>query len=242
MALGDLPTGEEKRLRVREMFDRIAPRYDALNRIMSLGLDQRWRRRALDKIRVGSGDLVVDLACGTGDFCELVAARGARVIGVDFAREMLRQARVRGLGFPKVQGDGEWLPFATGSVDVVTCGFALRNFVSLDAVLREIARIVRPGGRIALIDVDRPALAPLRAAHSLYFDRVVPLVGGLLSDRSAYRYLPRSTAYLPPPEALRTLLAGAGFLALEREVLLLGSAQILTGVRGPLTPVGRASR
>lgn len=242
MALGELPTGEEKRVRVREMFDRIAPRYDALNRIMSMGLDQRWRRRALDKIGVGPGDLVVDLACGTGDFCELVAARGARAIGVDFAREMLRQAKARGLGFPKVQGDAEWLPFATASVDAVTCGFALRNFVSLEAVLREIARIVRPGGRIALVDVDRPEWGPLRAAHSLYFDRVVPLVGGLLSDRRAYRYLPKSTAYLPPPATLRQLLSGAGFLSLEREIVLLGSAQILTGVRGPLTPVGRVAR
>ncbi len=242
MALGDLPVGEEKRVRVREMFDRIAPRYDALNRIMSLGLDQRWRRRALDKIAVGPADFVVDLACGTGDFCELVEARGARAVGVDFAREMLRQAQSRGLGFPKVQGDGEWLPFGTASVDVVTCGFALRNFVSLEGVLREIARIVRPGGRIALVDVDRPAFGPLRAAHSLYFDRIVPFVGGLLSDRSAYRYLPKSTAYLPPPAAIRTLLSGAGFLELEREVLLLGSAQILTGVRGPLTPVGGRAR
>ncbi|MEZ4278384.1 MAG: ubiquinone/menaquinone biosynthesis methyltransferase [Myxococcota bacterium] len=242
MALGDLPIGEEKRVRVREMFDRIAPRYDALNRIMSLGLDQRWRRRALDKIAVGPEDFVVDLACGTGDFCELVEARGARAVGVDFAREMLRQAQSRGLRFPKVQGDGEWLPFGTASVDVVTCGFALRNFVSLEGVLREIARIVRPGGRIALVDVDRPAFGPLRAAHSLYFDRVVPFVGGLLSDRSAYRYLPKSTAYLPPPAAIRTLLSGAGFLELEREVLLLGSAQILTGVRGPLTPVGSRAR
>ncbi len=242
MALGDLPTGEEKRVRVREMFDRIAPRYDVLNRMISLGLDQRWRRRALGKIRVTSGDVVVDLACGTGDFCELAAACGARAIGVDFSREMLRQATVRGLGFPKVQGDGEWLPFESASVDVVTCGFALRNFVSLENVLREIARIVRPGGRIALVDVDRPAWGPIRMAHSLYFDRVVPLVGGLLSDRSAYRYLPRSTAYLPEPAAMRALLAGAGFLELEREVVLFGSAQILTGVRGPLTPVGSRSR
>jgi demethylmenaquinone methyltransferase / 2-methoxy-6-polyprenyl-1,4-benzoquinol methylase len=239
---GELPVGEEKRVRVREMFDRIAPRYDALNRIMSLGLDQRWRRRALEKIHVGPGELVVDLACGTGDFCELVEARGARAVGVDFAREMLRQAAMRGLGFPKVQGDGEWLPFRTASVDAVTCGFALRNFVSLDGVLREIARILRPGGRFALVDVDRPAWLPLRAAHSLYFDRIVPLVGGLLSDRRAYRYLPQSTAYLPPPDALRRLLSGAGFLELEREVVLFGSAQILTGVRGPLTPVGSRSR
>ncbi len=239
---GDLPVGEEKRVRVREMFDRIAPRYDALNRIMSLGLDQRWRRRALEKIRVAQDDLVVDLACGTGDFCELALGRGARAIGVDFAREMLRQANTRGLDFPKVQGDGEWLPFRTESVDVVTCGFALRNFVSLENVLREIARIVRPGGRVALVDVGRPEWLPLRAAHSLYFDRLVPLVGGLLSDRGAYRYLPKSTAYLPAPEVLRTMLSGAGFLELEREVVLFGSAQILTGVRGPLTPVGSRSR
>ena len=242
MALGDLPTGDEKRIRVRDMFDRIAPRYDALNRVMSLGLDQRWRRRALDKIEAGADDLVLDLACGTGDFCELAAERGARVIGVDFALQMLRRAKIRGLDFSFVQADAEWLPFRTSSVDVVTCGFALRNFVVLDAVMREIARILKPGGRVALIDVDRPSWAPLRAAHSLYFDRIVPLVGGLFSDRKAYQYLPQSTAYLPPPDELKTMLSAAGFLEVDREILLLGSAQILTGVRGPLTPViGRAS-
>lgn len=238
MALGDLPTGEDKRVRVRDMFDRIAPRYDALNRVMSVGMDQRWRRRALDRIGVGPGDLVVDLACGTGDFCELVEARGARVIGVDFALQMLRQGRTRGLGHPVVQGDGEWLPFETASVDVVTCGFALRNFVSLKGVLAEVARILKPGGRVALIDVDRPVWGPIRAAHSLYFDRIVPWVGGLVSDRKAYAYLPQSTAYLPPPEVLREMMSAVGFLDVERERLFLGSAQILTGVRGPLTPVG----
>jgi demethylmenaquinone methyltransferase/2-methoxy-6-polyprenyl-1,4-benzoquinol methylase len=238
VALGDLPTGEDKRVRVRDMFDRIAPRYDALNRVMSVGMDQRWRRRALAKIGVGPGDLVVDLACGTGDFCELVEARGARSVGVDFALQMLRQGRARGLGHPVVQGDGEWLPFRTGSVDVVTCGFALRNFVSLKGVLAEVARILKPGGRVALIDVDRPAWGPIRAAHSLYFDRLVPLVGGLVSDRKAYAYLPQSTAYLPPPEELREMMSAVGFLDVSRERLFLGSAQILTGVRGPLTPVG----
>ncbi|MAG30126.1 MAG: ubiquinone biosynthesis methyltransferase UbiE [Deltaproteobacteria bacterium] len=242
MALGNLPTGDEKRTRVRDMFDRIAPRYDALNRVISVGLDQRWRRRALDKIEVGEGDLVVDLACGTGDFCELVAARGASVVGVDFAFQMLRQGRNRGLEFASVQADGEWLPIRSASVDVVTCGFALRNFVSLEAVLGEVARIVKPGGRIALIDVDRPVWAPLRAAHSLYFDRVVPMIGGIVSDRSAYRYLPQSTAYLPAPGKLRDMLSGVGFLEVDREILLLGAAQILTGVRGPLTPVRLSSQ
>ena len=238
MALGDLPTGEDKRVRVQDMFDRIAPKYDALNRVMSVGMDQRWRRRLLDKIGVGEGDLVVDLACGTGDFCELVEERGAEVIGVDFALQMLKQGRTRGLDFRSVQGDGEWLPFKTASVDVVTCGFALRNFVSLKGVLTETARILKPGGRVALVDVDRPAWAPIRAAHSLYFDRIVPFVGGLVSDKKAYAYLPQSTAYLPPPDELKEMLSGAGFLEVERETVFFGSAQMLTGVRGPLTPVG----
>lgn len=231
MALGELPTGDEKRVRVRDMFDRIAPRYDALNRVISMGLDQRWRRRALDKIGLGPEDRVLDLACGTGDFCELARSRGARVIGVDFALQMLRHGQDRDLEFDSVQGDGEWLPFRTASVDVVTCGFALRNFVSLEAVLAEIARVVRPGGRIALVDVDRPQWRPLRAAHSLYFDRIVPIVGGLVSDRAAYRYLPQSTAYLPPARELCEMISRAGFAEVEREVLLLGSAQILTAVR-----------
>ena len=232
MALADLPSGDEKRLRVREMFDRIAPRYDALNRVISVGLDQRWRRRALDKIGVGAGDRVLDLACGTGDFCELARRRGARVIGVDFALQMLRQGRARGRAFASVQGDGEWLPLRSASVEVVTCGFALRNFVSLEAVLLEIARVVKPGGRIALIDVDRPRWAPLRAAHSLYFDRFVPLLGGWLCDRDAYRYLPESTAYLPAPEELFAMLDKAGIVQLAKRRLLLGAAQILTGVKG----------
>ncbi|MBJ18701.1 MAG: hypothetical protein CL933_04680 [Deltaproteobacteria bacterium] len=222
------------------MFDRIAPRYDALNRVMSVGMDQRWRRRALDKIAVGPGDLVVDLACGTGDFCGLVEERGAEVIGVDFALRMLKQGRSRGLDSRSVQGDGEWLPFRSGSVDVVTCGFALRNFVSLGGVMNQIARILKPGGRAALIDVDRPTWGPVRVAHSLYFDRIIPLVGGLVSDRKAYRYLPQSTAYLPPPDQLREMMSAAGFLEVGRESLFLGSAQILTGVRGPLAPLGGA--
>jgi demethylmenaquinone methyltransferase/2-methoxy-6-polyprenyl-1,4-benzoquinol methylase len=231
MALDPLPPLEEKGARVRAMFDRIAPRYDSLNRLLSVGLDQRWRREALERIRVGRGDRVVDLACGTGDLAELSAARGAHVVGVDFSFEMLAAARRRGIQAALFQADGEALPLPDEWAAVVTCGFALRNFVSLPNVFREIARVLEPGGRIAFIEVDRPRPALIRAAHSLYFDRVVPLIGGLLSDRSAYSYLPKSTVYLPPTRELLALLEDAGFEQVEHRSLLLGAAQIVTGIR-----------
>ena len=231
MALDPLPPLDEKGARVRAMFDRIAPRYDSLNRLLSVGLDQRWRRNALERIRVGTGDRVVDLACGTGDLAELSAARGAHVVGVDFSFEMLAAARRRGIQAALFQADGEALPLPDEWATVVTCGFALRNFVSLPNVFREIARVLEPGGRVAFIEVDRPRPALIRAAHALYFDRVVPLIGGLLSDRSAYSYLPKSTVYLPPTRELLALLENAGFEQVEHQSLLLGAAQIVTGIR-----------
>jgi demethylmenaquinone methyltransferase/2-methoxy-6-polyprenyl-1,4-benzoquinol methylase len=231
MAIDPLPPLEEKGARVRAMFDRIAPRYDALNRLLSAGLDQRWRRAALERVSVGEGDRVVDLACGTGDLAELSTARGAQVIGVDFAFEMLGAARRRGIRAAFLQGDGEALPLRDEWATVVTCGFALRNFVSLPLIFREIARVLEPGGRVAFIEVDRPRPALIRFAHALYFDRIVPMVGGLLSDRSAYAYLPKSTVYLPPTTELLGLLEDAGFEQVERQSLLFGAAQIVTGIR-----------
>jgi len=218
MALDPLPPLEEKGARVRAMFDRIAPRYDQLNRLLSAGLDQRWRREALDRICVGKGDRVIDLACGTGDLAELSMARGAQVVGVDFAFEMLCAARQRGIQTALVQADAESLPLPDEWATVVTCGFALRNFVSLPAIFRELARVLEPGGRVAFIEVDRPRPALIRAVHTLYFDRIVPLVGGLLSDRSAYAYLPKSTVYLPPTAELLALLEDAGFEQVEQSL------------------------
>jgi demethylmenaquinone methyltransferase/2-methoxy-6-polyprenyl-1,4-benzoquinol methylase len=231
VALDPLPTLEEKASRVRAMFDQIAPRYDRLNRLLTAGLDQRWRRDALDRIRVGRGDRVVDLACGTGDLAELAMERGAYVIGVDFALEMLRSARQRGIRAPLLQADGVALPLVDGWASVATCGFALRNFVALPEIFRELARVLSPGGRVALIEVDRPRPKIVRAVHSLYFDRVVPFVGGILSDRAAYAYLPKSTVYLPPTEELLAQLEDAGFEQVEHRSLMLGAVQIVTGIR-----------
>lgn len=213
------------------MFDRIAPRYDRVNRILSLGLDQRWRRRALEAIALGPGDRLIDLACGTGDLAELAASRGAEVWAVDFAREMLRRGQRRGIAAHWIQGDAERLPFADGVASCLTCGFALRNFSSLPAMLNESARVLAPGGRVALLEVDRPNHPLLRFGHSLYFDRVVPALGGLLSDRSAYRYLPESTAYLPAEAALRAEIEAAGFERVHKRTFLLGAAQLLTARR-----------
>ncbi|MBM4382878.1 MAG: ubiquinone/menaquinone biosynthesis methyltransferase [Deltaproteobacteria bacterium] len=226
-----IPTPETKRRFVQSMFDRIAPRYDLMNRLLTFGLDLRWRRTALSAIAVGPGDLVIDLACGTGDLCELAARRGARVVGVDFAREMLRRASEREVGATLVQGDALALPFASGGASALTCGFALRNFISLEPVLAECARVLRPGGRLAILEVDRPRSRFVRTGHSFYFDRVVPLIGALLSDRAAYRYLPESTSYLPPEAELLAMIERAGFTALRKRRFLFGAAQLVIAER-----------
>ena len=228
-----LPSGEEKRRAVRDMFDRIAPRYDRLNRLLSLRLDQRWRREALRALGPGPGpgDILLDLACGTGDFLELYGRRGGRAIGVDFSAGMLRVAGGRGVPGALLQGDASCLPLADGSATILTCGFALRNFVSLEDVIREVARVLAPGGRIALLEVDEPRSSLLRAGHGFYFNRLVPLIGGLLSDQSAYRYLPRSVSYLPPETELLEMIARAGFTRVAKRRLSGGIVQLLTAER-----------
>lgn len=224
-----LPQGEEKPAAVRKMFDRVAPQYDRVNSLMTLGLDQRWRRRVIRQLRLRPSDTVLDVACGTGDFAALALGRTPRVIGVDFSSGMLARAHSRlGGRAVLVNGDVLRLPLRSGSVTVAVCGFALRNVVAIGSLFAELARILAPGGRLALLEVDRPKNPVVRAGHSLYFDRLVPLVGRVLSDRAAYRYLPDSVAYLPPEEELLALLRSAGFSSVRKESYLLGAIQAIT--------------
>ncbi len=225
-----LPEGEEKRAAVRDMFDAIAPRYDLVNRVMTFRLDVRWRKRAVRELGLSAGSRVLDLASGTGDLCIDLAKSGLRPISVDLSLGMLRADRS---GAPRVQADVLRLPVRDGAVDGVTCGFALRNLVDLTAFFDELGRVVRPGGRIALLDVGVPKSRVIRWGHGIYFGKVVPRIGALLSDGAAYRYLPRSVAYLPPGERMVELLREAGF-ADARQILLSGGiTQLLTGTRQP---------
>lgn len=235
----DLPTGEAKTARVREMFDTIAPRYDLVNRIMTLGLDQLWRRAAVRALSLPAGALVLDLACGTGDLSRLAASRGYRVFGADLSWAMLQTNHTR---TAVVECDVAHLPLRDGCVDGVVCGYALRNFTDLQVALAEIARVVRAGGRIAFLEVSSPASGPLRMGHQLWFDNVVPAIGAALSDREAYGYLPRSTAYLPDEDGLRRLFVNAGFSAVGRRQLSGGLSQLLTGTRRGFPPTAITCR
>ncbi len=228
---GVLPTPDEKAAYVRTMFDRIAPRYDALNRLFSFQLDQRWRRRTIRTVDIKSQDVIVDLACGTGDLSELAARTGARVIGVDFSGKMLVGARQRGINALFVQADAGCVPLPDASATVVLSGFALRNFVSIATVLAEAGRVLKPGGRMALLEVDTPANPVLRWGHQFYFNRVVPFVGGLLSDRQAYAYLPKSVTYLPSPVDFTLMIEQAGFQQVVRHQLSGGIAQLVVARR-----------
>lgn len=223
-----LPQGDEKARAVRGMFDAIAPRYDLVNRVMTLGLDRGWRRRTVAGLGLAPGSVVLDLACGTGDLCDEARRQGLQPVGIDLALGMLRASHSPA---PTAQGDITRLPVPDGAVDGAVCGFALRNVVSLDALFAELARTLRPGGRIGLLEVDRPAHPLTRLGHHVYFDRVVPVIGGLLSDRDAYRYLPASAAYLPPGIELLGRLGAAGFEHLQHHALGLGAAQLITATR-----------
>jgi len=230
----ELPTGAAKTQMVRSMFDTIAPRYDLVNRLMTFGLDRWWRRRTVAALRLARSSVVIDVACGTGDLLGVLGRQEYRPIGLDLSAGMLAANRS---GCPLVQADALALPLATGSADGAVCGFALRNFSDLEGTLCELGRVVRPGGRISLLEVATPTNPLFRLGHRLWFQRAVPLLGGLLSDRNAYRYLPKSTAYLPSPDALRQLLVRAGFSTVGQRPLSGGVSQLITATRTGLPVV-----
>ena len=228
MTAAELPVGERKARAVEEMFDRIAPRYELVNRLMTLGLDSGWRRRAVRELGLAPGGIVVDVGCGTGDLCRVLGRSALSAVGVDMAAGMLARARTAA---PLVRADALHLPLRDASADGAVSGFALRNVVDIAACFQEAARVIRPGGRAVFLEVSEPPNRLIRALHALYFRRVVPLVGGLISDRRAYRYLPASTAYLPPPAELLGMLVDAGFTGCRRVQLGAGAAQLLIGTR-----------
>ena len=223
-----LPEGQEKKQAVREMFDAIAPRYDLVNRIMTFRLDVRWRRKTVRDLSLPAGATVLDLASGTGDLCIDLREAGLTPLSMDLSYDMLAADRS---GAARTQADILNLPVRDGSVDGVTCGFALRNLLELPAFFEELARVVKPGGRIALLDVGIPKNPVIRFGNNIYFGKVVPKIGAMLSDGAAYRYLPKSVAYLPEPAEMVAMLRAAGFSDASHHLLSGGLTQQLLGTR-----------
>jgi demethylmenaquinone methyltransferase/2-methoxy-6-polyprenyl-1,4-benzoquinol methylase len=194
---------------VRTMFDRIAPVYDAMNRVMTMGLDRRWRRLTAEAV-VQDGNEVLDACCGTGDLAVADERAGGDVTGLDFSERMLDRARPKSAAVSWVRADVLAMPFREASFDVVTVGFGIRNVEDLEAVLRELARVLRPGGRLGCLEITRPRGA-LRPFFRLWFDGLVPLAGKLLPGGAAYSYLPASVRRFPGPEDLADAMRRAGF-------------------------------
>lgn len=205
MTSGTLPENQ-----VQAMFDRIARVYDRMNSVMTAGLDRRWRRRAADLAQVGRGSTALDVACGTGDLAIELAGRGAQVTGLDFSEEMLRLARDKAPAIDWQAGNALALPFADDAFDAATVGFGARNFDDLAQGLNEMARVVRPGGRVVVLEITSPQRPPLSWFFGVWFDRIVPQLGRVAGDPDAYDYLPSSVRRFPGPEGLAAHLHAAG--------------------------------
>jgi demethylmenaquinone methyltransferase/2-methoxy-6-polyprenyl-1,4-benzoquinol methylase len=192
------------------MFDRIAGVYDAMNSVMTAGLHHRWRERAADLARVGPGTRALDVATGTGDLAIALARRGGEVVGSDFSEGMLERARAKDPSVRWEQANALALPYADDSFDAVTVGFGARNFSDLRAGLAEMTRVVRPGGRVVVLEITTPTKPPLSTFFSLWFDRVVPMLGRLTGENQAYSYLPSSVRRFPGPRELGAVMVGCG--------------------------------
>jgi demethylmenaquinone methyltransferase/2-methoxy-6-polyprenyl-1,4-benzoquinol methylase len=213
---------------VRSMFDRIAPVYDAMNRLMTVGLDQRWRRLTARAV-VRPGDDVLDACCGTGDLAIAARAAGGKVTGLDFSEPMLERARRKDPAIEWIRGDLLELPFADASFDAATVGFGVRNVTNLERALAELRRVLRPDGRVAILEITRPR-GPLQLFYKLWFDFLIPVAGRILPGGKAYTYLPASVRRFPGPDALSALLEAHGFGDVTYRRLGGGIVALHTGV------------
>ena len=224
---------------VRGMFDRIAGVYDVMNTAMTAGLHHRWRERAADRAELGPGDIALDACCGTGDLAFELARRvgpEGRVIGSDFSERMLdlarRKAEGREVGATRFEwGDALELTYDDATFDAVTVGFGVRNLADLDRGVGELARVLKPGGRLVILEITTPRRPPLSLFFNLGFDRLVPLLGTLAGDREAYSYLPESVKRFPPPEGLALIMDRAGLERIRYTVLAGGIIAIHSGAR-----------
>lgn len=229
------PPSREAR-RIRRMFSQIAPRYDLLNHLLSANTDVRWRRIVVDEAVNHSQRRILDLACGTGDLAIEMSRHahpGCQIIGADFARPMLQRARQKDASVPWIEADGLRLPFHDAQFDLVTIAFGIRNMESLEDALAEIHRVLKPGGTAAILEFSQPENPFIRAIYYPYFLYALPWIGALLSQKSAYLYLPSSVLHFPNRRELAHLMKKNGFSRVRHCSLSMGIAAIHLGTRTP---------